>query len=62
METNLSTGNSAFTPDDDSACLSCGASPTVVAIRDGKIVATPGLCGPCCFGTAAAWDPTTWND
>lgn len=43
-------------------CMVCGAKPTVdVYTEDGsKLQAHMDLCGPCCFGEAAAIDPANW--
>lgn len=51
----------AFVPDPTGQCCVCGQSPTVTAVKAGKIVNEWDLCGPCCFGTAKALDPATWN-
>lgn len=51
-----------FVPDYHSQCLVCEESPTVTVVEDGKIVSSPGLCGPCTFGTAQALDPSQWNE
>ena len=52
-----------FEPDYNLDCTNCGTKPTVVAVE----TATGGrhhfeLCGPCCFGTAAALDTDWWNN
>ncbi|MBK3333521.1 hypothetical protein [Burkholderia pseudomallei] len=50
----------SFEPDYESTCLNCGASPTVVGIKDGKVVFSAGLCGPCSWGDADCIDPANW--
>jgi hypothetical protein len=44
----------------DKTCHTCGATPVVVIVeRDGRRLNT-GLCGACCFGSAACADPAEW--
>jgi hypothetical protein len=51
----------SFEPDYDDTCEACGESPTVVAMRYGRIEARVHLCGPCTWGEAAMINPREWN-
>jgi hypothetical protein len=56
----------SFEPDYKGQCESCGVdanlSPLVTAWKHGRMVASTGLCGPCCWGEAAMLDPREWNE
>ena len=52
----------SYEPDYDSNCEACGDSPTVTVVKDGKTIASIGLCGPCTWGEAGMLDPDKWND
>lgn len=49
-----------FEPDYESRCLNCGETPTVLGIKDGKVVYAAGLCGICTWGNADCIDPANW--
>lgn len=51
-----------FEPNYKGKCCNCDQSPTVTAVKDGKVVVDWEMCGPCTFGTAQAIDPLNWND
>ena len=51
-----------FEPDYCEKCTVCGASPTVSAVKGRAEVYSTEMCGPCTFGTAAALDPSTWDN
>lgn len=42
-------------------CDVCGDTPTVVVVAKNEPVRHLNLCGPCCFGTAEALDPSYWE-
>jgi hypothetical protein len=50
-----------YEPDHNGSCEVCDRGPTVTGVKGGEVVFAPGLCGPCCFGTAKAIDPVWWN-
>jgi hypothetical protein len=49
-----------YEPDYESRCQNCGASPTVMGMKDGKVVYAAGMCGPCTWGEIEAIDPANW--
>ncbi|CAJ2875640.1 Uncharacterised protein [Burkholderia pseudomallei] len=49
-----------FEPDYESQCANCGESPTVLGVKDGKVVYAAGLCGVCAWGEADCIDPANW--
>jgi hypothetical protein len=51
----------AFRPNYSARCENCGQSPTVEGVKDGKVVYSSDMCGPCTFGKAACLDPEEWN-
>ena len=51
----------SYEPDYEQECQNCGQTPCVTAMKDGKVVASFEMCGPCTFGTAKALDPDWWN-
>ena len=50
----------AFAPDYEDCCDACGASPTVLGVKDGKVIYASGLCAVCTWGEgnteAANWE------
>ena len=51
-----------FEPDYITECFNCDQTPTVMVTDEGcNIEHHTELCGPCCFGEAAALDPKNWN-
>ncbi|ARK56276.1 hypothetical protein [Burkholderia pseudomallei] len=50
----------SFEPDYESKCLNCGETPTVLGMKDGKVVYEPGMCGICTWGEADCIDPANW--
>ena len=52
----------SFEPDWGKPCENCGQVPTVVAMKNGKVIHETGLCGPCTWGEAETIDPSTWNE
>lgn len=51
-----------FEPDWDSFCAVCGGTPTVLAMKNGKVISATEMCGPCTWGEAEMIDPVMWND
>lgn len=51
-----------FEPDHTQECEACGASPTVIVLRDGVVVADAMQCGRCYWHDARMADPAHWND
>ena len=51
-----------YEPDYTRACDVCGATPVVSGARDGRIVYTATMCGPCLWSAPGAADPATWNE
>lgn len=51
-----------YEPDYMHQCEVCGATPVVSGTRDGKIVYTATMCGPCLWSEPRAADPATWNE
>ena len=49
-----------FEPDYGGQCHLCGESPTVIGLAGGRVIYESGMCGPCTFGNAEAFDPSTW--
>lgn len=47
----------SYQPDYENKCENCGQSPIVIGVKDGDIVYTSGMCGPCTFGEAACLNP-----
>lgn len=50
-----------YEPDYETECETCEQKPTVTIVENGEVQHHFGLCGPCCFGEAAALDVDTWN-
>lgn len=50
-----------YAPNYAGHCEVCGQSPTVTGVKDGKVVYTSDMCGPCTWGEAACLDPDEWN-
>lgn len=50
-----------YEPNWDGKCEVCGQSPTVTAVKNGKVVLDNGMCGVCTWGEAACLDPEEWN-
>lgn len=50
----------SYEPDYGSPCENCGVTPTVMAMKDGKVFHHTGMCGPCTWGEAETIDPDTW--
>ncbi|MBF3820792.1 hypothetical protein ISF98_05595 [Burkholderia pseudomallei] len=50
----------SFEPDYESQCANCGESPTVLGIKDGKVVYASDMCGVCTWGEADCVDPANW--
>lgn len=51
-----------FVPNFAQACENCGETPTVMAMKDGKVVYQGTMCGPCTWGDADMADPNKWNE
>lgn len=49
-----------YEPDYESTCLNCGGTPTVLGLKNGKVVYAAGMCGVCTWGEADARDPSNW--
>lgn len=52
----------SYKPNYDVKCCVCGATPIVTVVRNGKVIHTTGMCGPCSWGEASTVDPDTWNE
>lgn len=52
----------AFVPNFTRQCENCGQSPTVMAMKDGKVVYQGTMCGPGTWGDADMADPNKWNE
>ena len=52
----------SYEPDYTSECMVCGQSPVVTVVREGEVIHSTEMCGPCTFGTAKALDPDWWNN
>ncbi|HSV57859.1 MAG TPA: hypothetical protein VLJ19_03090 [Variovorax sp.] len=51
-----------YEPDYMHQCEVCGATPVVSGTRDGRIVYTASMCGPCLWSEPKAANPATWNE
>lgn len=47
-------------PNYKTPCQNCGQTPTVTAVKDGKVVYDNKMCGPCTWGEAETIDPENW--
>lgn len=56
-----SLGIEQFVPDYDRQCTSCGASPVVTGMKEGRVVYVSSQCGACTFVGAEMWNPKNWN-
>ena len=51
----------SYEPDYATECVNCGQRPTVTGVKDGEVVVSTEMCGPCTWGEAAMLDPEMWN-
>lgn len=51
----------SFEPDYGSNCDLCDASPVVTVVKDGEVLHSTNMCGPCTWGEANMIDPDNWN-
>ena len=51
----------SFQPNYKRRCFCCDQKPTVDVVKDGKVIDTTEMCGPCAWGEAAMLDPEEWN-
>lgn len=49
-----------WVPDYGRKCESCGKTPCVTGVTDGKVVYEGSLCGVCTWGAATFRDPANW--
>lgn len=49
-----------YVPDYKHRCINCEQTPVVTAVKDGKVVFSTEMCGPCTWGEAETIDPSNW--